>query len=165
MTGLAAAAGDAPRRRRPAGPRWFVTGLGVGQIVSWGSLYYSFPPIAEAMGAELGYGKTQIYGATMLGLLIAALAAYPIGSAIDRGHGRRVMVVGSIVGGLLLAGWANLESLPAFYLMFAGIGLVQAMTLYEPAFAVVARRFGSDARRGITALTLWGGFASTVFIP
>lgn len=165
MTGLAAAAGDAPRRRRPAGPRWFVTGLGVGQIVSWGSLYYSFPPIAEAMGAELGYGKTQIYGATMLGLLIAALAAYPIGSAIDRGHGRRVMVVGSIAGGLLLAGWANLESLPAFYLMFAGIGLVQAMTLYEPAFAVVARRFGSDARRGITALTLWGGFASTVFIP
>jgi predicted MFS family arabinose efflux permease len=39
------------------------------------------------------------------------------------------------------------------------------MTLYEPAFAVVARRYGAEARRGITALTLWGGFASTVFVP
>jgi hypothetical protein len=39
------------------------------------------------------------------------------------------------------------------------------MTLYESAFAVVARRYGSEARRGITALTLWGGFASTVFVP
>ncbi len=39
------------------------------------------------------------------------------------------------------------------------------MTLYEPAFAVVARRYGSEVRRGITALALWGGFASTVFVP
>jgi hypothetical protein len=46
------------------------------------------------MGAELGYGKSQIYGATTIGLLIAALAAYPIGSAIDRGRGLPVMVVG-----------------------------------------------------------------------
>jgi predicted MFS family arabinose efflux permease len=49
--------------------------------------------------------------------------------------------------------------------LLAGIGLAQAMTLYEPAFAVVARRYGAEARRGITALTLWGGFASTVFVP
>ena len=39
------------------------------------------------------------------------------------------------------------------------------MTLYEPAFAVVARRYGANSRGGITALTLWGGFASTVFVP
>lgn len=167
VTGVAAAGatGDAPRRRKPLGPHWFITGLGIGQIVSWGSLYYSFPPIAEAMSRDLGYDKTQIYGATTIGLLIAALAAYPIGSAIDRGRGRAIMVTGSAAGGLLLAGWAHLESLPAFYLMFAGLGLAQAMTLYEPAFAVVARRFGPEARRGITALTLWGGFASTVFVP
>jgi predicted MFS family arabinose efflux permease len=49
--------------------------------------------------------------------------------------------------------------------LLAGIGLAQAMTLYEPAFAVVARRYGSEALRCITSLTLWGGFASTVFVP
>ena len=39
------------------------------------------------------------------------------------------------------------------------------MTLYEPAFAVAARRATGDPRSAITALTLWGGFASTVFVP
>ena len=51
------------------------------------------------------------------------------------------------------------------YPLLVGIGLAQAMTLYEPAFAVVARRYGTDVRRGIIALTLLGGFASTVFVP
>jgi predicted MFS family arabinose efflux permease len=53
-----------------------------------------------------------------------------------------------------------------FYAIFAAIGCMQAATFYEPAFAVIARRVGAgNARRGITTLTLWGGFASTVFIP
>jgi predicted MFS family arabinose efflux permease len=39
------------------------------------------------------------------------------------------------------------------------------MTLYEPVFTVIARRYGSEVWRGITALTLWGEFASTVFVP
>ena len=40
-----------------------------------------------------------------------------------------------------------------------------AGVLYEPAFAVLTATFGPDARRAITALTLVGGFASTVFMP
>lgn len=144
----------------------FIGGLGVAQICSWGSLYYSFPQIAEAMRADLGFSKPELYGAASLGLALAGLAAYPVGAAIDRGHGRAVMAGGSVLAGLLLVAWSHVGGLPLFYLIFAGIGLMQAATLYPPAFAVVARRFGAgNARRGITALTLWGGFASTVFIP
>lgn len=151
----------------PAGGRsFFITGLGIGQICSWGSLYYSFPQIAEAMGRDLGWDKPQLYGAATLGLVLGGLAAYPVGSAIDRGHGRAVMAGGSALAGLLLLLWSQVESLPVFYLAVAGIGALQAATLYEAAFAVVARRTGAgEARAGITALSLWGGFASTVFIP
>ena len=163
----AAAFADDPRGHRPPGGRsLFITGLGIGQICSWGSLYYSFPLIAEAMGADLGWSKPALYGAATLGLVLAGLAAYPIGAAIDRGRGRRVMVAGSAAAGLLLLAWSQVESLVLFYVLAAGVGLLQAATLYEPAFAVVARRTGAErARAGITALTLWGGFASTVFIP
>ena len=143
----------------------FISGLGLAQIVSWGSLYYAFPLIAEPMGKELHLSKPELYGAATCGILVAGLAAYPIGAAIDRGHGRRIMTAGSVLGGLLLVIWSRLDSLWAFYLLFSGIGLAQAMTMYEPVFAVVTRRFGLEARRGITAITLWGGFASTVFIP
>jgi hypothetical protein len=40
-----------------------------------------------------------------------------------------------------------------------------AGTLYDPAFAAVTQAFGSEYRRGITLITLVGGFASTAFIP
>ncbi|EHK65497.1 MFS transporter [Achromobacter arsenitoxydans] len=143
-----------------------ITALGIGQICSWGSLYYSFPLIAEAMGQELGWSKPDLYGAATLGLVLAALAAYPVGVAVDRGYGRWVMGLSSLLAGALLMLWSQVTSLAAFYVLVAGIGALQAATLYEPAFAVVARRVGpSHSRAGITALTLWGGFASTVFIP
>lgn len=160
---LASGAGE----HRPPGARsLFVTGLGIGQVCSWGSLYYSFPLIAEAMGHELGWSKTALYGAATLGLALAGLAAYPIGAAIDRGHGRAIMTIGSVLAGLLFVLWSQVQSLALFYVAVAGIGALQAATLYDPAFAVIARRSGPlHARAGITALTLWGGFASTVFIP
>ena len=157
---------EEPPARSSQGRHLFITGLGIGQICSWGSLYYSFPLIAEAMERELGYSKPQLYGAATLGLMLCGLAAYPVGAAIDRGHGRTIMTCGSVLAGALLLAWSQVESLVVFYVLFAGIGLLQAATLYEPAFAVVARRFGAgNARSPITALTLWGGFASTVFIP
>lgn len=40
-----------------------------------------------------------------------------------------------------------------------------AAGLYDPAFATLGRLYGAEARGAITALTLWGGFASTVCRP
>ena len=146
--------------------RKFITALGVGQICAWGTLYYSFPQIATAMGADLGWSKAELYLAPTLMLVIAGLSAVPVGTAIDRGHGRTVMTLGALGASLLLIAWSRVETLAGLYAVFACLGVTSAATLYEAAFAVVARRTGpGEARRGITMLTLWGGFASTVFVP
>lgn len=144
----------------------FISALGAAQICSWGTLFYGFPVIAEAMRADLGWTKTELYGAATCGMLLAGVAAYPVGAAIDRGHGRALMTNASVTAGLLLAAWSQVTDIAAFYAVLTLLGCMQAATLYEPAFAVIARRVGPlEARRGITVLTLWGGFASTVFIP
>lgn len=156
---------EASKLQPVAGWSWFVSGLGVGQICSWGALYYSFPLIAEAMGRDLGWSKTELYGAATLGLLLSAAASYPIGKAIDQGHGRIIMSAGSLMVGALFLAWSQVSALSFFFAIAAGLGALQAALLYEPAFAVIARRNGGGARGAITALTLWGGFASTVFIP
>lgn len=148
-----------------SGWSWFVSGLGLGQICSWGALYYSFPLIAEAMGRDLNWSKTELYGAATFGLLLAAAAAYPVGKAIDRGHGRAIMSLGALAASLLFIAWSEVQTLVPFLLIAGGLGALQAALLYEPAFAVIARRAGGGSRGAITALTLWGGFASTVFIP
>jgi hypothetical protein len=55
---------------------------------------------------------------------------------------------------------------PAVYLATWGLlGVAIAASLYDPAFATLGRIFGAAARRPITALTLAGGFASTVSWP
>lgn len=155
-----------PGRSTISGTGWMITGLGIAQICSWGTLFYSFPLIAEAMRSDLGWTKPELYGAATLGLACAGLAAYPVGAMVDGGHGRKVMSIASVVAGLFFLIWSRLDDLYLFYLVYAVIGGLQAATLYEPAFAVITRRVGAgNARRGITTLTLWGGFASTVFIP
>lgn len=146
--------------------RSFIMALGIAQICAWGTLYYSFPQISAAMGTEFGWTGAQQYGALSLGLVLSGAASYPVGRAIDRGHGRWMMTAAAVAAAILLAAWSRVTSLTGFYLVVALLGAVQAATLYEAAFAVVSRRTGPEkARAGITQLTLWGGFASTAFVP
>lgn len=144
----------------------FISALGLGQICAWGTLYYSYPLIVEAMMPELGWSRTEAYGPATLGLVLAAFLTYPVGAAIDRGHGRMLLAGSSLACAILFFLWAQVDSQGAFYLVAILLGALQASTLYEPAFAVLARRVGAErARHGITRITLWGGFSSTVFIP
>jgi len=142
-----------------------VAALGIAQIVSWGSLYYAFSfliaPLMEASGAD----KPTVFAAFSLGLLVSGLLSAPVGALIDRRGGRGVMTAGSLAGAILLALLSRVESVAALYAVWAGLGAVMAATLYDPAFAVITRLFSTSYRRAITALTLFGGFASTVFWP
>ena len=140
--------------------------LGAGQVCSWGSLYYSFPLIAAEMQSELGWSKSMIYSGASLGMLMTAIFAYPVGIAIDRGYGRWVMSIASLFAAVMLGIWSNVGSIWCFYLVLSVVGVLQACTLYESAFAVISKAVESpNIRSRITVITLWGGFASTVFIP
>jgi predicted MFS family arabinose efflux permease len=142
-----------------------VWALAVAQLVSWGAIYYSFSLFVVPMEKELGWSRTELTGALSLGLLVAGLCAYPVGSWIDRHGGRLVMTLGSLLGAALLALWSRVSDPAAFYAIWIGLGIALAATLYEPVFAVITRAFHASYRTKITALTLIGGFASTVFIP
>ncbi|MFV1465860.1 MFS transporter [Phaeobacter sp. JH20_02] len=144
----------------------FLSAFGFAQLCSWGTLYYAFPQMAEAMGAEFGWAKSEIYAALTIGLLMSALVSVPVGAAIDKGYGRLIMTGGSILAGILFLAWSQTQSLLWFYVAFGGIGCLQAAVLYNASFAVVARHCDTSKTRDyVTTLTLWGGFASTVFIP
>jgi MFS family permease len=139
--------------------------LAVAQLVSWGSIYYAFSLFVAPMESALGWSRTATNAALSIGLLISGLAAYPIGTWIDRGHGRRVTVCGSILAAAMLALWSQAHSLAILFVVWAGLGVAMAATLYDPVFAVVTRDFPDSFRTRITLITLVAGFASTVFIP
>jgi predicted MFS family arabinose efflux permease len=143
----------------------FLSALGVAEILAWGALFYTFPVLAPAMAAEFATTPAALYSAVSIGLVVSSLASYPVGALIDDGRGRIVMAGGGVLAGVGLFLWSLAPSPTALALVFGVIGLACAATLYEPTFAIATRRLGPLARRGITTLALWGGFASTVAVP
>ena len=135
------------------------------QLITWGSVFYTFSLLMTPLEAELGMSRAESSLAFSLALLAEGAMAYAVGRWIDAGHERRVMTLGSIWVGLGLLGHSGVNSVLGFYAAWIWLGLGLAATLYTPAFAVVTRRFPQDFRRAIITLTFLGGLASTVFIP
>jgi predicted MFS family arabinose efflux permease len=155
-----------PETDASEGGRWrLVAALGVTQIVSWGSLYYAFAVVMDSVQRELAASPPVVVGAYSAALLVSGLVAAPVGRHIDRRGSRRAMTAGSVAAALLLAAFSQVNSVFALYAIWAGLGAVMGVVLYEPAFASLALVFRTDLRKAITVLTLAGGFASTVFWP
>lgn len=147
-------------------PLWHtVSLLGVAQIISWGSLYYSLTVLARPIGEELGFTELMIFGAFTIGLIASGIAAPLVGRRIDRIGGRRVMMSGSAIGAIGLALVAVAQEPLVFTAGWILAGLAMAACLYDPAFASLYQIAPDRYRRAVTGLTLFGGFASTVFWP
>lgn len=151
---------------RPAAPGpWLVSVLGIVQIFAWGSTYYLLAVLADPIIADTGWSRLWVMGGFSVGLLAAGIAAMRVGRLIQH-HGGRPVMAGAMI--LIAAGLAMLGTAPAIPIYIAGwivLGLGMGAGLYDAAFSTLGGIFGSDARRAITQLTLWGGFASTVCWP
>jgi predicted MFS family arabinose efflux permease len=60
---------------------------------------------------------------------------------------------------------SRVHSPAMFYAAWSVLGVAMALVLYEAAFATITHAFGAQSRKPISILTLFGGFASTVFWP
>jgi MFS family permease len=154
-----------PPREFIFGPWRAVPVLGVTQILSWGTIFYTPVLIVPLIAAEHGWSMTFAMGGFSIALLAAGLVAPYVGRSIDRFGGQVTMTAGSLLGalGLVLIGYA--DSRVAYYAVWIILGIAMSANLYDSAFASLGRIFGAGARRPITALTLAGGFASTVSWP
>lgn len=139
--------------------------LGVTQILAWGSLFYPAVLTMPLIAADRGWSLAFAMGGFSVALLVTSFIAPAVGGAIDRYGGHVVMPLGSLLGaaGLVLLTYATHPV--AYMAVWMLLGVAIAASLYDPAFATLGRIFGAAARRPITALTLIGGFASTVCWP
>lgn len=145
---------------------WRIIGiLAFTQILSWGALYYGFSILAPFIGQTLGMRAEILYGAFSWSLLVAGLVATPTGVLLDRFGGQWVMATGSLVCSVGLI-WLSKAAGPLSYFgAWTVLGVAMSLTLYEAAFATINRKFEHDSRKAISTLTLFAGFASTIFWP
>ena len=144
-----------------------VVALGIGQCINWGALYYAFAVLVVPLQRELGVETWIVTGAFSLALLMSAALAPAVGRLGDRDRGPAVMQIGGVSAAVLLVAWTLLPGVVMLYLVWAGLGLCMAATLYEPAFVIVGRAYENPTARlrALATITIFGGLASTAFLP
>lgn len=145
--------------------RWRLAALSVGQVISWGILYYALIVAAPVIARDTGWALATVMLAFSVGLVTSAIAGVVVGRWLDRGSPRVVMTGGSLVAALGLVLVSAAHDLPVFVLGWIVVGTGQSAVLYQAAFTVITRRHASDRRSAMTIVTLAGGLASTVFAP
>ncbi len=147
-------------------PLWLIiTGLGITQIIGWGTTYYALGALSQDIATSTGWPKALIFGAFSAALLVSGLISPWAGRFIDRRGGRKLMMAGSLLSAL---GLAIIGAFPHPVTYVAGwlvLGVAMRLSTYDAAFASLAQITGAGARRAISYLTLFGGLASTVFWP
>jgi MFS family permease len=152
-------------RRVFRGPWRAVLVLGITQILTWGALFYPVVLTVPLIAAEYGWPASFAMSGFSLALLIAGLVSPLVGRLIDHHGGHWVMAAGSLLAALGLVALTRASHPAAYLAVWMLLGAAVAASLYDSAFATLGRIFGAGARSPITALTLAGGFASTVSWP
>lgn len=141
-------------------------GLGITQIMGYGTLMYAYAVLLPQMATDLGLSLSEIFGLLSLGLFFGGMVAPVAGKLVDRFGGRWVMTAGSVVAGLALMAMSLVEGkVSLFFAIMLAEGAGMFM-LYNVAFASVARLdITISPQRSISVITLFGGLASTIFWP
>ncbi len=148
----------------PASDRRLILCIAIGQLIGWGTLFSAFPLFGAPIAAELGWTSTEFNAGLTLSLLVSGLAAVPAGRWVDRRGGRWLLALGGWGGAVLLAAWSQVSTLPAYWAIWAAMGLAQATALWSPAMAVVVAQ-AREPVRAITGITFITGFTATLFVP
>lgn len=142
-----------------------VVGLGVAQLIAWGTLYYSIAVVGEPMRAEFHAAPSSVFGAFTCAMVIAGLLAPWAGRNTDRYGARTVLSLSTLVGAVAFAMLAYARSLPELIAGWTIAGLAMSFGLYDVCFAAIGQAHPGGYRTLVTSVTLIAGFASTVFWP
>lgn len=147
-------------------PLWLVIcGLGITQIIGWGTTYYALGALSEEIAASTGWSKGLIFGAFSAALLVSGLISRHAGRFVDRHGGRKLMMAGSLLSTLGLVIIGLLPHAVTYVVGWLVLGVAMRLSTYDAAFASLTQIAGSKARRAISYLTLFGGLSSTAFWP
>ena len=140
--------------------------LGLITIAVYGSWFYSFGVLLDPIIADTGWSETAVAAVFSSSSLIAGLGALVGGWVLDRWGTRLVFAVAAVVGagGLVVASGATTVAM--FGLAGAiGGGVLASLGFYHVTQTAAVRISPGSEDRAIAVLTIWGAFASVIYIP
>jgi predicted MFS family arabinose efflux permease len=140
-----------------------VHAVGITQITAWGTAFYCLGVLAAPIAQELGFTRSFVFLGFTMAMLTQGLVSATIGRLIDRWGGRNVMSLGVVLIAIGLTMLAFVTNWLGYLAVWIFLGVAMRMSLYDAAFAAIVQVAPSRGRTGISYLTLYGAFASTIF--
>ena len=139
--------------------------LALTQALGYACFFYIFAALLIYWQRETALSDGVIAAGPLLATVVSALVAPGVGRAVDRGRAVVMMAAGPVIGAAALVLLALAQGEVVWFAAWAGLGLAQALCLYDVCFGMMIRRFGPEARGAITRVTLVAGLASTLAFP
>ena len=140
--------------------------LGILTICAYGCWYYAFGVLLDPILDDTDWRESTLAASFSAGTVLIGVASLAGGRMLDRVGHRAVFLLGGVLtlGGMLVASWATSS---AVFFVGAALGLGASGTLgfYHVTMPTAVRLNESGGPRAITVLTIWGAFASAIFLP
>ena len=151
------------RERRDA--LYAVVGLGVTQIIGWGSTLTALTIFGTPIEKELVLQREVVFGGIAVMLLIAAALSPGVGKLIDRHGARVIMTLGSVIVAIAMLAQAGAQGVVTYMLGWVLFGIAMPLTMNSAAIPGLVQVVGRNARSAVTGLTLLSALSATIFLP
>jgi predicted MFS family arabinose efflux permease len=140
--------------------------LGLLTIAAYGSWYYSFGVLLDPIIADTGWGETFVTSVFAASIMLGGIGSVLGGLVLDRFGSRSVFGAGAVLG-LAAFTIATAASSPWVFAVAAASGgaTFAALGFYHITQTVAARISPGAPHRAIAVLTMWGAFASVLYLP
>lgn len=133
--------------------------------MAFASSYYLLGVVADPMARTLAAAPVDLFAALSVGFLLSAVLTPYAARVITRRGGREVQAFAHAAFAVALMIIAGAPDVRVAWVGIAMLGIGMAAGLYGTAFAVVVQHRGTEARRGITAVSLVGALGGGLGWP
>ncbi|KJV37804.1 MULTISPECIES: MFS transporter [Brevundimonas] len=139
--------------------------LGFGQMVAFASSYYLLGVLADPMADAAGGQPARLFAALSAAFLLSAVLTPFAGRAIEKRGGRTVQAFAHVAFAVALLVMCTARGPFGLWLGVTLLGVGMGSGLYGTAFAILVELRGTEARRGITAVSLIGALGGGLGWP
>jgi predicted MFS family arabinose efflux permease len=138
--------------------------LAIGQVIGWGTVGL-LSVVGRQVAADLQMDISAVFGGSSIFYVLMGLWAPILAKPFMHFGARRVMIAGTIIGapGFILLSLAHGPIL--YFTAWVLLGTAGSATLATAAYIMLNEIAGRDAKRGIGAMMLVTGLASSIFWP
>lgn len=142
-----------------------VLGIGLTQVIGWGTSFSAIAVLGTKMSADLGLARELIFGGVTAMLVVGAFFSPYCGVLVEK-HGPRVMMAfGSVMAGAALALISVANGVVIYWIGWGLFGAAVPLALSTTAIPAMVHISGPYARRAVTGLTIIAGITSAFFLP